>query len=237
MTNFEQFLFLSIQNNIIEYSTMKNLLNLFADKYPNSELAKDIFIEIINRNSSDNILDQVLSFSEAQKLYNLSPSTLSKNVEYGRYLNGEIKKSGNTWLITTKAMERLYGHKTSSYININKFLNLATDINIITANEQIKLQELLKKEFPNMDIYQNVNTINLSDLLSNDVDNDVDNIDFSIDDVFTFSEATEKYNLYKTTLRKNVDYDRYLPGEVRQSKGTWLITKMALERLYGNKVR
>ena len=134
-------------------------------------------------------------------------------------------------------MERLYGHKTSSYININKFLTLATDINIITANEQIKLQDLLKKEFPNMDIYQNVNNINLSSLLSNEDDNEVDEIDFSIDDVFTFSEATEKYNLYKTTLRKNVDYGRYLPGEVRQSKGTWLITKTALERLYGNKVR
>lgn len=237
MTNLEQFLFISAQNNIIKFSTMNTLLNLFYDKFPNSDLIKDIFIEILNKNSSCNILDKVLTFSEAQKLYNLSPSTLSKNVEYGRYLNGEIKKSGSTWLITSDAMDRLYGYKNSSYINMTKFLNLAYKLEIITKDEKITLMDLIKKEYPNMDIYNNIDNINLSkfkDFISN---NKFKNNTFSIDDVFTFSEATEKYNLYKTTLRKNVDYGRYLDGEVRQSQGTWLITKSALERLYGDKVK
>lgn len=233
MTNIEQFLLLAAKNNIIKINSIENLLKLFDENFPNSDLIKDSLV-YVSRSKPKTILEQVLTFSEAQILYNLSPSTLLKNIDYNRYKDGEIKKSGSTWLITTKAMERLYGNKFSSYINIEKFFNLCIKSNHITKEIKKELLNLIKKEYPNMDIYT-INTLNIAELYTDNKDYAEYDDDMTIDDIYTFAEATEKYNLYKTTLRKNVDYGRYVEGEVRQSKATWLITKKALDRLYGSK--
>ena len=235
MTNIEQFLLLAAKNNIIKSSSVENFLKIFDENFPNSDLIKDSLI-YVSRYKPKSILDQVLTFSEAQILYDLSPSTLLKNIDYNRYLDGEVKKSGSTWLITTKAMERLYGSKSSSCINIEKFFNLCIKSNHITKEIKKELLSLIKKEYPNMDIY-NINKLNIKDLYNDNNDYTEYEEDVSIDDIYTFAEATEKYNLYKTTLRKNVDYGRYIEGEVRQSKATWLITKKALDRLYGSKIK
>jgi hypothetical protein len=51
----------------------------------------------------------VYTFSEAAELWGLGESTLRKARFDGRFLEGEIRQSGSTWLVTRQAMERLYG--------------------------------------------------------------------------------------------------------------------------------
>ena len=57
------------------------------------------------------MLDNILTFGEAAKLWGLDSSSLRKSVERGRFLENEIRKSANTWLVTREAMERLYGKR------------------------------------------------------------------------------------------------------------------------------
>ena len=54
-------------------------------------------------------LEQVLTFAEATKRWGLGHSTLRESVRHNRFLPGETRKSGGTWLVTEKAMKRLYG--------------------------------------------------------------------------------------------------------------------------------
>lgn len=62
-----------------------------------------------------------------------------------------------------------------------------------------------------------------------------------IDKVLTFAEAEEKYGLSKGTLRKYLyqtekEKQRIKEGiDYRKSGKTWLITKEAMERVYGEK--
>lgn len=51
-----------------------------------------------------------------------------------------------------------------------------------------------------------------------------------LDTVMTFSEATKKYELDDSTLRKAID--RFRDYEVKKSGGTWLVTKEGMDRLY-----
>jgi len=54
-------------------------------------------------------LEQVLTFAEATKRWGLGHSTLREAAKHSRFLSGEIRKSGGTWLVTEEAMKRLYG--------------------------------------------------------------------------------------------------------------------------------
>ena|SRR5690554_4731584 len=58
-----------------------------------------------------NPFSEVITFSEAQDLWGLGSSTLRKAVSDKRFFPEEIRKSGNTWLVTKTAMERLYGRR------------------------------------------------------------------------------------------------------------------------------
>ncbi|NJD02779.1 MAG: helix-turn-helix domain-containing protein [Ruminiclostridium sp.] len=62
--------------------------------------------------SSPNNISEVLTFSEAAEIWNIDPSTLRHRVT-GEELNEGIdyRKSGKVWLISRKAIERLYGLK------------------------------------------------------------------------------------------------------------------------------
>lgn len=225
MTNYEQLLFLAVDKDILCNNKKDLLVNLFNKTFYNSDLYK---IDL-NDKFQVHILDEVLTFAEAQSIYNLSGSTLHKNIKYGRYIDGEIKKSGTTWLITRRAMKRLYPSQNRYPKKLNEFLIATIKDKVITEYEKDKLINLCMLEYPNMDIYED-------NLLDVSMINSCDNTINIIDQVMTFAEATTVYNLYKTTLRKNVDYGRYLKGEVRQSQSTWLITKDALNRLYGDKI-
>ena len=62
-----------------------------------------------------------------------------------------------------------------------------------------------------------------------------------LDDVYTFSEACERYGLESSTLRKRIEYEKkkeqpeLMEGvDYRKSGSTWLITKDAMKRIYGD---
>lgn len=57
------------------------------------------------------LIDEILTLKEAEERWQLSAGLLRQRIRgYSKIFNpGEIRKSGGTWLITSDAMERLYG--------------------------------------------------------------------------------------------------------------------------------
>ena len=49
-----------------------------------------------------------MTFAEATKRWGLGHSTLREAARHSRFLPGEIRKSGGTWLVPEEAMRRLY---------------------------------------------------------------------------------------------------------------------------------
>ncbi|HHV63407.1 MAG TPA: DNA-binding protein [Firmicutes bacterium] len=50
----------------------------------------------------------------------------------------------------------------------------------------------------------------------------------------TFQEAAKLWGLADASILRNaVRRGRFRPDEVRKSAGTWLVTRAAMERLYG----
>lgn len=63
-----------------------------------------------NEENSDAVLDEVMTTSEACTLWGLSESTLRNAIRYNRFIEDvEYRKSGKVWIITRKAMVRVYG--------------------------------------------------------------------------------------------------------------------------------
>jgi len=54
-------------------------------------------------------IDEVMTFAEATEKWGLGHSTLREAAKHNRFLPGETRKSGGTWLVTEEAMRRLYG--------------------------------------------------------------------------------------------------------------------------------
>lgn len=60
-------------------------------------------------------------------------------------------------------------------------------------------------------------------------------IDKDFQELYTFSEATKKYGLTDgSTLRKAVQRGRFQEGEIKKVGTTWVVTKAAMDRLYGD---
>lgn len=63
-----------------------------------------------NSNLTRSKLCDVMTFSEASEKWGLSDSTLRKLVTTDKLKEGiDYRKSGNVWIITTEAMENVYG--------------------------------------------------------------------------------------------------------------------------------
>lgn len=55
-----------------------------------------------------------------------------------------------------------------------------------------------------------------------------------LDDVYTLAEAAQKWGLSDgSVLRNAIRQGRFREDEYRQSGATWLITKLAMQRVYG----
>ena len=65
-------------------------------------------VQIANNTSINTIYD-ILTFKEASELWGIATSTLRNCVLREKFLEGEYRKSGSTWLITKREMERVYG--------------------------------------------------------------------------------------------------------------------------------
>lgn len=61
------------------------------------------------------MINEVLTISEASKMWNKEVSTLRRNFTKGiSFERGvDCRKSGNTWLVTRKSMIRTYGELKS----------------------------------------------------------------------------------------------------------------------------
>jgi len=57
--------------------------------------------------------------------------------------------------------------------------------------------------------------------------------DTVVHEAMTFAEASKLWGLSDSTLRKAKHDGRFEDGEIRQSGGVWLVTRAAMERLYG----
>lgn len=55
-------------------------------------------------------------------------------------------------------------------------------------------------------------------------------------EVYTFAEASELWGLSESTLRRAQHSGRFKEGETKKSGGTWIVTRAAMERLYGEKL-
>jgi hypothetical protein len=53
--------------------------------------------------------------------------------------------------------------------------------------------------------------------------------------VMTFAEASEKYDVAVSTLRHRASDGRFEESNIRKSGKTWLVTKTAMDRIYGIK--
>lgn len=51
------------------------------------------------------------TFEQVASIYNIDPSTIRKQVQSNKFLEGEIKKFGKTWIMTEQAMIYHYGRK------------------------------------------------------------------------------------------------------------------------------
>lgn len=65
-------------------------------------------------------LSQVMTFSEAAEKWGLANgNTIRKAVERKRFKADEIRKSGDVWLTTYEAMQRVFGNPRQSDLNIS----------------------------------------------------------------------------------------------------------------------
>lgn len=119
LTNFHKFedmkkLFVAIERYLLEDDGKSKIYREKVSNYFIQTIGKDfnsdnaVMILAVGMNSG-NPLNSILTFSEAQEKWRLGPSTLRKSQQDGRFQEGEIRKSGGTWLVTYEAMKRLYG--------------------------------------------------------------------------------------------------------------------------------
>lgn len=55
--------------------------------------------------------------------------------------------------------------------------------------------------------------------------------------VLTTREADEEWGMVNGTVRRDCNRGRFYPEEIKKSKGTWLIVRQALFRVYGEPKR
>ena len=60
------------------------------------------------------VFEKVMTFKEASEKYDVAVSTLRHRASDGRFEDGDIRKSGKTWLVTKSAMDRIYGDNNSA---------------------------------------------------------------------------------------------------------------------------
>lgn len=81
----------------------------FLRKEPLKRDIQEINIDNSYSIAEDLRITDIMTFSEAAELYNLDSSTLRKLVKTNKLVEGiDYRKSGSVWLITKKAMERVY---------------------------------------------------------------------------------------------------------------------------------
>lgn len=98
----------------LEIADIRNTLHI--NKYESKEEYEQELLKWVERNERKNmgklgesVLKLVMAFAEASEKYDVAVSTLRHRASDGRFEDGDIRKSGKTWLVTKSAMDRIYG--------------------------------------------------------------------------------------------------------------------------------
>lgn len=125
-----------------------------------------------------------------------------------------------------KAIDKLFkGHEVSSF-PITKLYNKDILLDLIKwaeSKDRLRIQQFL------------ISTSNYSDFYGDRLDKEYQKYDNNfLDSVMTFAEATKQWGLGDSTLRMAVNRSTLVEGkDYRKSGSTWLITKEAMKRVYG----
>lgn len=113
------------------------------------------------------------TFEQVASIYNLDPSTIRKQVQFGKFTDKEIKKFGKTWIMTEKAMIEHYG---AQLFNLYKQ-------SLIIAKSKSKTKKAAKKI--------SNNDIDYSMSCDDDDDEIVDNLEYiEVDERFVTDSFT-----------------------------------------------
>lgn len=106
-------------DNRLEIADIRNTLKIH--KYETQKEYEQELLKWVERNERRNmgelgqsVLKLVMTFKEASKKYDVAVSTLRNRAADGRFEEGDIRKSGNTWLVTKSAMDRIYRDNNSA---------------------------------------------------------------------------------------------------------------------------
>lgn len=88
---------------------MYSILGQYIDVF-SGIIMEDELLSIININEENFSLDKVFTLKEAAKKWFLADGiTIRRAIERKKFKSGEIKQSGPVWLVTSEAMERVFG--------------------------------------------------------------------------------------------------------------------------------
>lgn len=93
-------------------------------------------------------LNQVLTFSEAAEKWGFANgNTLRKAVERNKFHDDEIRKSGDVWLTTYEAMQRVFGQPRNleTVISMEELSQWISESYYHQEDANQKLQEILNK--------------------------------------------------------------------------------------------
>ena len=132
-----------------------------------------------------------------------------KNVEINFYIDDEKVEGDYAVDIYIRTLEADYWFNQTKYLKMFKFM-LKEYNNDLEKWEEEVLYELKQKYL------QDSKPVSV------------------LDEIYTFTEAAEKWGLSDgSVLRNAVRRGVFKAGEYRQSGSTWLITRSAMERVYG----
>ena len=85
----------------------------FSDDLRREELVDKLYIIVPSYEKLiTNTINEILTISEASDIWDKEVSTLRRVIKNSKFTEGvDYRKSGNTWLITKSAMERVYGKR------------------------------------------------------------------------------------------------------------------------------
>ena len=151
------------------------------------------------------------------------------------------ENNGKMYIGSTKNFRnRIYQHKSKlkngmhCNIDLQKDFKKRDKIRFVLI-ENVNNKELLKnKERKYIKKYmQNYNLYNIREEKGAII---IQEDQFSIlEQVLTFKEASQKYDVAMSTLRHRQIDGRFPEDSTRKSGGTWLVTYEAMQRLYGDK--
>ena len=193
---------------------MKNINQFLAPAVSNKIIDKNIVLDMLKLFEKEFPNSDIAKIIDTENVIEEITSIDDNDIIFAAVKDLFIKKSSNS--INTNLDKSIKDTLSSNNNSDDALITGILDIYKEEFNE-VEEEEIKAIEEEIKNILKTKETLNDKHNLKN---------------IMTFSEATEKFHLGKSTLRQNLNYSRYKDGEVRLSKGTWLIHVNAIKRLY-----